>query len=293
MGRAYNAVRRLLDRPLSRTMTAVLVLVVAALDTAAASDTPRRIASFNLCADQLVVTLADPEQIVGLSPYGSEPRISTVADEARRFPKLPLQAEALVPHKPVLVLVGSWDRPLTQRLLKSLGFRVVPVDVVANLDAAYRQIRDVAKLVGHPARGEALIARIEAARARLKAAPRPASSSALLVGANGYTVGPDSLASALMAEAGLTPPPGAPNGYGGYVPLERLIELRPDFLVMASLIPQEDGQGALYLTHPALRALYPAERRIELPSRYTLCAGPSLIGAFDYLTDVVTKLAKK
>ena len=37
-------------------------------------------------------------------------------------------------------------------------------------------------------------------------------STALLVERGGYTVGPDSLAAALMAEAGLEPPPGAPAG---------------------------------------------------------------------------------
>ena len=270
-------------------------LCVAALVVAAQSayaQTPQRIASFNLCADQLVVAMADPSQIVGLSPYASDPKISAVAEAARKFPKLPLQAEALVPHRPDLVLVGTWDRPLTQRMLRSLGFRVIGVDVVANLDAARAQIRDVAKLLGHPARGEVLIVRIDAAQRRLKSAPRPASSSALLIGNSGYTVGPDSLASALMTEAGLTPPLGAPKGYGGYVPLEKLIELKPDYLVMASHIEQPDGQGALYLAHPALHEMYPAQKRIELPSRFTLCAGPSLIGAFDYLTEVVTKLAK-
>jgi iron complex transport system substrate-binding protein len=255
------------------------------------ADAPRRIASFNLCADQLVAVLADPGQVVGLSPYASDPRISTVADKADAFARLPLQAEALVPHRPDLVLVGTWDRPLTQRMLRSLGFRVVRLDVAANLDAARAQIRDIAALIGHSDRGEALIAQIDAAQRRLKAAPRPRSSSALLIGNNGYTVGPDSLASALMAEAGLTPPGGAPKGYGGYVPLERLIELRPDYLVMASMIDEPNGQGALYVTHPALRALYPPSRRIVLPSRFTLCAGPSLIPAFDYLTEVVTRLA--
>ena len=53
------------------------------------------------------------------------------------------------------------------------------------------------------------------------------------------------------------------------------------------------GQGALYLTHPALRALYPPEKRIVLPARYTMCAGRSLVEAYDYLTDVVTRLAKQ
>ncbi len=258
---------------------------------ASAADPPRRIASFNVCADQLVVALADPEQIVGLSPYASDPAISVVADKARNFPRLALQGEAMVPLKPDLVLVGAWDRPLTQRMLRSLGFRVVGVAVTNDIAGARAQIREMAALLGHPARGEAMLAELDAAQRRLASAPRPNSSSALLIGNGGYTVGPDSLAAALMAEAGLKPPPGAPSGYGGYVPLEKLIMLRPDYLVMSSLIQQPDGQGALYLTHPSLRALYGPARRIVLPSRYTLCAGPSLAAGFDYLTDVMTRLA--
>ncbi len=278
-----------------RTVLAIVGLALACCVTAGAADAPRRVASFNVCADQLVVALADPAQIVGLSPYASDPAISVIADKAREYPRLALQAEAMVPLKPDLVLVGTWDRPLTQRMLRSLGFRVIGVDVVNDVAAALAQIREMAKLLGHPERGETLIAEIEAARRRLAAAPRPGSasqtSSALLVGNSGYTVGPDSLAGALLREAGLAPPLGAPAGYGGYVPLEKLIMLRPDFLVMASLVETPDGQGALYLTHPALRALYPAEKRIVLPSRFTLCAGPSLIPAFDYLADVLTRLA--
>ena len=276
---------------LNAVAASVLALVVAA--GSAQAETPRRIASFNLCADQLVVALADPEQIAGLSPYAGDPGSSVIAEKAKAFRRLPLQAEALVPLKPDLVLVGSWDRPLTQRLLRSLGFRVVRVDVASGLPEARRQIREVAALLGHPERGETLIAAIDAAQARLKAAPRPASSTALLIGNNGYTVGPDSLAAALMAEAGLAAPPGAPGGYGGYVPLEKLIELKPDYLVVSSLIEEPQGQGAMYVTHPALRALYPPEKRIVLPARYTLCAGPSLVPAFDHLAGVMAKLAGK
>jgi iron complex transport system substrate-binding protein len=148
-------------------------------------------------------------------------------------------------------------------------------------------------LLGHPERGEALIAEIDAARQRLALAPRPARSSALLIGNGGYTVGPASLAAALMKESGLTPPPGSPEGYGGFIPLEKLIELRPDILVMSNALELPDGQGAIYLTHPALQRLYPMDRRIILPSRYTLCGGPSLVRAFDYLTEVVTRLAAR
>jgi iron complex transport system substrate-binding protein len=259
--------------------------------SAAAADTPRRIASFNVCADQLVMTLADPDQILGLSPYARDPDISVLADRARQYPRLPLQAEAMVPLKPDLILVGTWDRPLTQRMLRTLGFRVIGVDLVSDIAQGLAQIRAVAALVGHPERGEALVAQVDAARRRLAAAPRPPASTAMLVGSYGYTVGPASLAGALLAEAGLQPPSGAPAGLGGYVPLEKLIMLRPDYLVAESVSEAANGQGALYLSHPALRELYPPSRRILLPSRYTLCAGPGLVAALDYLAGVVTRLA--
>ena len=274
-----------------RTVLALAGLAFAWCVPAGAADPPHRVASFNVCADQLVIALADPDQIVALSPNARDPAISVVTEKAAGYPLLGRTAEAMVPLKPDLVLVGPWDRPLTQRMLHVLGFRIVGVALVNDLTTGIAQIREVAKLLGHPERGEALIAEIEAARRRLAAAPRPKSSSALLVGNSGYTVGPESLAGALMREAGLTPPPGAPAGYGGYVPLEKLIMLRPDFLVMASIIETPDGQGTLYLTHPALRALYPPQKRIVLPSKFTLCAGPSLVAALDYLADVLTRLA--
>ncbi len=260
---------------------------------ARAADPPRRVVSFNVCADQLVLALADPGQIAALSPNAADPTLSVLAEQARAFPQVGRTAETIAPLEPDLILVGTWDRPLTQRMLHALGFRMVPVALINDVDGALRQIREVAALLGHPERGAALEAEIVAARARLAQAQRPASVTALLVGNGGYTVGPASLAAALMAEAGLRPPPAAPAGYGGYVPLERLIELRPDYLVMASVIATPDGQGALYLTHPALRGLYPPARRIILPSRYTLCGGPALIAAFDYLTEVVGRLGRQ
>ena len=54
---------------------------------------------------------------------------------------------------------------------------------------------------------------------------------------------------------------------------------------------QPTDQGALYLTHPALQALYPPERRIALPERLSMCGGPALIAALDYLAEAMSRLA--
>jgi iron complex transport system substrate-binding protein len=275
---------------------AIGLFVVAALAAngdwaVAATAAPRRIVSFNICADQLVVALADPGQIAGLSPYAADPTLSAVAEEARAFRRIAWHAESTIPLDPDLVLVGPRDRSATQRLLSALGFRVVEVDFVSTIAAARAQIAQVAALIGHPERGAALVARLDDARGRLAGVPKPKASTALLVERSGYTEGPASLAAGLIAEAGLRPPAGAPAGMGGYVSLESLIVMRPDLLVLHSLVEEPHDQGSMYLTHPALKALYPPSRRIVLPGRYTLCGGPGLVAGLDHLADALARLA--
>jgi iron complex transport system substrate-binding protein len=275
------------------TAAFVALAVSVAAGPSARAEAPRRVVSFNNCADQLVLALADPEQIAGLSPYATDPNLSVMADAAKPFRRLDWQAEATIPLKPDLVLTGAWDRPVTRRMLTRLGFRTIPLGIVADLDAARAQIRELAVLLGHPDRGARLIADLDAAAARLAALRRPTLTTALVIERGGYVTGPDSIAATLLATAGLKPPAGAPTGFGGFVSLEALVMLRPDLVFLKDPPVEPRDQGALYLTHPALEALYPAERRIALPSRLTMCGGPALVAAFDYLADVMARLASK
>ena len=277
----------------SRSLALVLAvgLGIAANSALAQTVAPRRVVSFNVCTDQLVVALANPSQIAGLSPYATDPTLSAVAEEAGAFRRLAWHAEAAISLDPDLVLVGPRDRAATQRVLAGLGFRVVEVEFVSTISAAREQIRQVAALLGYPERGEELLAKLDAARQRLASIRRPNVSTALLVGHGGYAEGPASLAAALIAQAGLRPPAGAPAGIGGFVPLERLVMMRPDLLVEHSLIDEPHDQGSVYLVHPALAALYPPSRRIILPGRFTLCGGPGLIAGMEYLADQLARLA--
>jgi len=270
-----------------------LVLAGALLLTAFAAahaDAPRRIVSFNQCADQLVLALADPGQIVGLSPYAADPTLSVMADAARKYPRIDWQAESIIPLQPDLVMVGSWDRPVTRRMLTALGYRLAEVETVTDIAEARAQIIRVAELVGHPERGAQLAQALDAARARLKARARLPLTTALVVERGGFSAGSATIAAALLKEAGLRPPAGAPPGIGGFVSLEKLLVLKPDVVVLKDPPDQPTDQGALYLTHPALRAAYPPNRRIVLPERYSMCGGPALIEALDYLGKAIDRL---
>ena len=61
---------------------------------------------------------------------------------------------------------------------------------------------------------------------------------------------------------------------------------------MLNNLPRESDQGSYNLSHPALDAFYPPQRRIILPPRYTICGGVALIEAFDYLAELLTRLAQ-
>src|SRR5947207_1304662 len=185
-----------------RLKSSLLAFLVVGATSCFAADAPKRVVSFNQCGDQLVVALADPEQIAGLSPYAADRSLSVVAEKASAFPRLDWQAESTIAAGPDLVLIGQNDRPVTKHILRAQGLRLYEIALIADLDAARRQVIEVAAVLGHPERGEKLLADIDAARARLHAARKPPFRTALLVNRGGYTAGERSLAAALLEAAG-------------------------------------------------------------------------------------------
>jgi iron complex transport system substrate-binding protein len=162
---------------LKRTTFMALLASALTFPVPAGADAPKRVVSFNVCADQLVVALADPAQIAGLSPYAADPVLSVVAEEAKKYRRLEWQAESTIPLKPDLVLTGAWDRAATRQMLTRVGIRVVQLDLVTDIATAREEIARVAELLGHPERGAQLIAQLDAARGRLAAVPRMRHSS--------------------------------------------------------------------------------------------------------------------
>jgi iron complex transport system substrate-binding protein len=249
-----------------------------------AAEVPRRIVSINLCADELVLALADPEQIAGLSVYATDPTLSFSADAAKAFRHDASSAETVVGLNPDLVLAGRFTKTATREMLTRLGYRLELLDSARSIDSSIAVIRQVAALVGHPDRGESLVAGIVAAKARAQAAAPAGHPTAAIYQRRGYVTGGDTLSGELLAIAGFTND-GAPlaGKTGGFVPLERIVANPPDYIVVAASTRRAEDQGSALLAHPALAALYPTQKRIVLPEKLTVCAGPSLPAALDWL----------
>ena len=230
------------------------------------------------------MALADPGQIAGLSTYATDQALSYVAEQAKAFRHDAATAETVVGLNPDLVLAGRFTKRATRDMLDRLGYRLELLDAARSIDDSIAQIRQVAALVGHPDRGEALVAEIEAARARDEAAAAETKPTAAIYQRRGYVTGGDTLTGELLAIAGFTNDGGTLAGKsGGFVPLEQIIASPPDFIVVAGAARRAEDQGSALLAHPALARLYPPERRIVLPEKLTVCGGPSLPAALDWL----------
>lgn len=277
-----------------RRCLAVLVGVIAlALSGDAVAADPPRLVSMNVCTDQLVLALADPDQILGLSKFSRDGWQGPAAVDITRYPLLSGGAEDILLIKPDLVVASAFDKRATRDLLKAKGLHLAELSVPRTLDEARQQIREVGDLLGHPERAAAEIARLDAALARARAAVAEKEFTVLPLSRRGWVAGSDSFVGSMLAEAGLRSAAGDLGfAFGGFASLEAIVQLRPDLIVVARAgdVARDDGQA--FLLHPALQRFYPPEKRIVIPERLTECGGVMLADALDALAAEIKRVGQ-
>ena len=276
------------ERKLGFALCLIAAVAVLSANPAAAADRPR-VASINVCTDQLLLSFADPEQIIGLSPYGRDAARSFSALDASRFPRLSGEAEDVLVAKPDVVVAGRFTKRATRELLKEHGLRVEEFDTARSLDDAKAQMLRMGALVGHSERAQAAAAELDRAVARAKAAASRHALRVLPLSRRGWVSGRAGLMGSLLEVAGLSHA-GAAAG-GGFLSLEAIVSLRPDFLLLGDTRDEAEDQGRAFLLHPALQRLYPPERRLVIPEQLTVCGGPMLGEALDRLTAEIARVS--
>lgn len=257
---------------------AVLLSVIAGGGEKAAASPPQRIVSLNLCADQLVVLLAEPSRIAALSKLSRDRSLSYVAAQAEAFPQAQPSAESVLGFNPDLVLSGRHTAVPTTDFLKARGVPVLQLNLLSSFAAIREQTRSVGKALGAAARAEQLIAAMDAVLADDDPSPGPPGSRpvALVWQPGGFTSGAGTLVEAVLNAAGydnLASRRGV-KGYG-YLTLETVIAGRPDLLISDPDMPEQPSLRQALLSHPALRA-GPGGigARFVSPPPLTACAGP-------------------
>jgi iron complex transport system substrate-binding protein len=274
-------------------LRSLLAVVAFALSYSASSATGPRIVSMNVCSDQLLLTLADRDQILGLSRFSRDAWQSWAAGEARRYPILSGGAEDVLVLKPDIVVASLFDKRSTRELLKANGLHLVEFTVPRTLDEVKEQIRQMGDIVQHPDRAAAEMARLDGAVTRARQAVTDKHYRVLPLSRRGWVSGSDSLVSSLLSETGLLNPAGDLGvAFGGYASLEAIISLKPDFIMVSEADDRAEDDGRAFLLHSALERFYPPEKRIVLPERLTVCGGVMLAEALDVLTAELKRVTK-
>jgi iron complex transport system substrate-binding protein len=268
----------------SRGLAAAVLTLTAGVVTQTRAADPPRVVSINLCTDQLLMTLADPAQILGLSPYSRDAARSWAAAEAEKYRRLSGEAEDVLILGPDIVVASRYTKRATRELLRQHGMRVAEFDIAKSISDVREQIRRMGDRVGHPDRAQAQVARLDAAIARAREAAARKPYRVLALSRRGWVSGNDSVTSALLSITGLSnAASGLDISSGGFAKLETIVADRPDFILISDDRDVADDEGSALLLHPALEKLYPPSRRIVIPEDLTVCGGPMLPDALDRL----------
>jgi iron complex transport system substrate-binding protein len=249
------------------------------------------IVSVNPCADAILAEVADPAQVLAISHYSADPRSASMpADQAARYRVTRGTVEAVLALHPDVVIDGSFIAPATASAYQRLGLRLETVGTVNSLADARGQIRHLALIAGHPERGEALIARIDAALAAAAPPPGAPPVRAVMWETGGMVPGDNTLIADLMRRTGFANAAAA-RGYAqaDLLPLEQMLADPPQVIFTAAATDGHTADADRVLSHPALASL-DGVHRAAFPPNLLYCGGPTIIRAAGQLAAARTRM---
>ena len=218
---------KILSRLPASVRVVALALGCAVAGAGAAEDAvaPVRVVSQTVGSDELLLALAEPEQIAALSHIARDPAYSVVAAEAKKFPQITQgDAETILKFAPTLVLGADYSRTELLAQVRRAGVKVIVFDRYKMLDDAFANLRLLGRELGPAAtaRAERIIAdgraRMAALEKKLRGLPPVrviAPSTYGVVGGADTTfqdlcdhAGATNLAATLGRLTGHVPPPG-------------------------------------------------------------------------------------
>ena len=239
-----------------------------ALAPVAAGAAPERVASLNLCTDELLLSLARPEQVASVTHLAHKEAETPLWRQASAYPSNDGSLLSIVGSKPDLVVTmggGARDRV---RIAGRLGLRVLDLPYPMTLRDMERNIALTAVALGRREAGKRLLVSI----GRLKRSAPRQSLDTIWLGGGGRTVDPAGLTAEWMRLAGL----GQRALPGDQVSLEQLIASPPAILLRSDYRSDQYSGEQRWLGHSLARAAGKA-RTIRTDGRRWTCMGPPLI----------------
>ena len=261
-----------------RRVAAMLLLT---LPAAAAGGLPR-VMSTNLCADIVLLSLADPAQIVSVSMRSQDPARSSLAVRAAAFAPNSGSAEEVIAARPDIVLASRrWQARHQTALFERHGIVIVTVPFPDDWAGIFDSTRRVGARIGRAEAAEALIAEVQE---RLAVLDEGGGARALYLRPNGGTAGAKTHIHAVLEAAGLSNHAAGRGRTGwGRVSLEEVVADPPELIVSSQMVHDTAYARAGFGRHPQMRELAATRPLLALTHNDWGCSNWQLVEAAEEL----------
>ncbi len=245
-----------------------------------------KIVSVNACTDELLLQFGKPERIAGVTNFfhtSPSEALLTKHPEIRRFGG---NAENILIMNPSLVLAESFSNVLLLEQLKKAGIPVLVIAVPRSWEELLAAVRQISDLAGNPENSETFRMKIQKLQqASLKS--QWYGKRAVFWSAAGHASGRNTFEDTILSTLGMK----NSVNYEGYsfLTLEKLIELKPDVIVVTQNPDQKDSWAHTVLFHPVLRAALPGLEYVFIPEVSASCASAYTVESLSHLLENQTK----
>lgn len=273
-----------------RLLPPIIALLLALTSSALAGQEhkPQRIASLNLCTDQILLMLVPRERIASVTHLADQPEYSFTWQQAQGLHKNSGLAEEVVPLQPDLIIASPYSPGSAVKLLEKFGFPIEIVDIPHSLIEVEPFVKHLGMLVGEPVRATQIIdtmhKKMAYAESQLPTGiGRP--MTAITYAPNGYTAGKNSLENEILVKSGyrnLTADLGI-DSYGN-LSVEQLLYSEPDLIVVDDSTNNKNSLAQQITHHPALKKSMGSRGFFHVSTNQWLCAGPMAAEMIEQLT---------
>lgn len=236
--------------------------------TGTAEAAPKRVASLNLCTDELLLLLGEPAQILSVTHLAQNEAETPLWKLGRNYRRNDGSLLSVAGQKPDLVLTmggGARDRV---RIAGRLGIPTVDIPYPQRLTDIETSIRTVAVALGRDNAGKRLLEQLAALR---RSAPTNQRDTVWL-GGGGRSVAAQGLAADWMRLAGFRQRPLK----GDRVTLEQLLVEPPSILLRSNYRSGQYSSEQRWLSHPLAKNVRNS-RNIVTDGRRWTCMGPLMV----------------
>lgn len=262
------------------------------------SEKPKRIVSYSISTDEILLALVEPPRIIALSRLVDDPGVSSVVKEAKQVPNR-VQGNSLenvLAFKPDLVIIPDFHPPEMLQSARELGLKVYIYKTPSDIKGVKRSIRQIAALTGEKDKGEALVAQMEGRigkiQKRLEAVPQERRKRVMQLRSEGAFYAPDNSFGDVCRHAGVTDATlelRYPNAT--QITQEKIVKLNPDII----FVPAWDYDGEhepvaernKILNNPSYKGL----KAIQEGKVYSI-SGALVLTVSQYIADAVEEVAK-